>query len=86
MKNKIKDLFDVVKYKRKFNKLQNNYTSILENKLKDKEMIIELQNNIIAAKEKNEILEKQLDTYKKKYGIMDDKSSNASNSRKKESE
>lgn len=86
MKNKIKDLFDVVKYKRKFNKLQNNYTSILENKLKDKETIIELQNNIIAAKEKNEILEKQLDTYKKKYGIMDDKSSNASNSRKKESE
>lgn len=64
MKNKIKDLFNATKYRRKLNKMKNNYSEALESKLKDKEMIIELQNNLLAAKDKINEQKEELDTYK----------------------
>ena len=54
--NKIKDLFNGIKYKRKYNKIKNNYIEALESKIRDKEKIIELQNNLLAAKDKIEEL------------------------------
>lgn len=71
MKNKIQDLFNVAKYKRKYNKVSNSYTSLLESRIKDKEEKEELYKNILAAKDKIESLTNQLDCYKQKYGILE---------------
>lgn len=60
MKNKIKDLFNATKYKRKLNKMKNNYEEALESKVKDKETIIELQNQVIRLQEENDIYQKEL--------------------------
>ena len=53
MKKKIKDLFNTIKYKKKANKFENNYKSVLEeiNPLKDE--IIALQRDKIALLESN---------------------------------
>lgn len=67
MKREIKDLFNVVKYKRKFNTYKVKYESTLEDKLKDKETIENLQRDLLAAKDKIIILqEKKLNSFKKK--------------------
>lgn len=65
MKRKIKDLFNTIKYKRKANKFENNYKSVLEeiNPLKDK--IIALQEDKIALLEKYNATKKELKEYKK---------------------
>lgn len=65
MKNKIKDLLSVIKYKRKANKFENNYKSVLEeiNPLKDE--IIALQKDKIALLEKYNVTKKELQEYKK---------------------
>lgn len=67
MKNKIKDLFNATKYKRKLNKMKNNYDEALESKLKDKEKIEYLQDQLLAAKDKILKLELELDYFKRKY-------------------
>lgn len=63
----IKNIFNTMKYKRKFNTYKTKYDSILEEKLKDKEEIISLQRTVIAAKDKIDSLEEQLDYFKRKY-------------------
>ena len=65
MKNRIKDLFNTIKYKRKYNRIENNYKSLLEeiNPLKDE--IIALQRDKIALLESNILLKKELKDFKK---------------------
>ena len=62
---KIKDLFNTIKYKKKANKFENNYKSVLEeiNPLKDE--IIALQRDKIALLESNILLKKELKELKK---------------------
>lgn len=66
MKKKITDLFNTIKYKKKANKFENNYKSVLEeiNPLKDE--IIALQRDKIALLESNILLKKELKELKKK--------------------
>lgn len=66
MKKKITDLFNTIKYKKKANKFENNYKSLLEeiNPLKDE--IISLQSDKIALLESNILLKKELKELKKK--------------------
>ena len=66
MKKKITDLFNTIKYKKKANKFENNYKSVLEeiNPLKDE--IISLQSDKIALLESNILLKKELKELKKK--------------------
>lgn len=66
MKNKIKDLFNVKKYKIKFNKAENNYRATLEiiDPLKDE--IISLQRDKIALLERYNATSKELKELKKK--------------------
>ena len=66
MKKKITDLFNTIKYKKKANKFENNYKSVLEeiNPLKDE--IIALQSDKIALLESNILLKKELKELKKK--------------------
>ena len=66
MGKKIKDFINATKYKRKYNKIKNNYLEALENKMKDKEKIIDLQNNLLAAKDKITELKAELEQYKRK--------------------
>ena len=65
MKKKITDLFNTIKYKKKANKFENNYKSVLEeiNPLKDE--IIALQRDKIALLESNILLKKELKEFKK---------------------
>lgn len=65
MKNRIKDLFNTIKYKRKYNRIENNYKSLLEeiNPLKDE--IIALQRDKIVLLESNILLKKELKEFKK---------------------
>lgn len=63
--NKLKDLLNGMKYKRKFNTYKTKYDEVLENKVKDKEKIIDLQNDLLAAKDKITKLEEELKWYKK---------------------
>ena len=65
MKKKITDLFNAIKYKRRSNKFENNYKSVLEeiNPLKDE--IIALQRDKIALLESNILLKKELMEFKK---------------------
>lgn len=65
MKKKITDLFNTIKYKKKANKFENNYKSLLEeiNPLKDE--IIALQRDKIALLESNILLKKELKEFKK---------------------
>lgn len=65
MKKKITDLFNTIKYKKKANKFENNYKSVLEeiNPLKDE--IISLQRDKIALLESNILLKKELKEFKK---------------------
>ena len=65
MKKKIIDLFNTIKYKRRSNKFENNYKSVLEeiNPLKDE--IIALQRDKIALLESNILLKKELKEFKK---------------------
>lgn len=62
MNKKIKDLFNTIKYKRKANKMENNYKSVLEeiNPLKDE--IIRLQKDKIVLLERcNELNDKLIE-------------------------
>lgn len=52
MRKKIRDLFNVIKYKRKYNKMQNNYKSALEEIDPLKTQIIELQRDKIVLLER----------------------------------
>ena len=65
MKKKITNLFNTIKYKKKANKFENNYKSVLEeiNPLKDE--IIALQRDKIALLESNILLKKELKEFKK---------------------
>ena len=65
MKKKITDLFNTIKYKRKYNRIENNYKSLLEeiNPLKDE--IIALQRDKIVLLENNILLKKELKEFKK---------------------
>lgn len=65
MKKKITDLFNTIKYKKKANKFENNYKSVLEeiNPLKDE--IIALQRDKIVLLESNILLKKELKEFKK---------------------
>lgn len=63
--NKIKDIFNTIKYKRKFNTYKTKYDETLEAKVKDKEKIIELQNDLLAAKDKIESLKEEVKELKK---------------------
>jgi hypothetical protein len=66
MKNKIKDLFNTAKYKRRYNKMENNYKSVLEEIVPLKDEIIELQKDKITLLEKYNITNKELKELKKK--------------------
>lgn len=52
-------VFDLVKCKRQLNKYKLKYQSTLEEKLKDKEKIIELQNNLLGVSKLYEDLKKE---------------------------
>ena len=68
---KIKDLFNAVKYKKKCNKYKIKYESTLEDKIKDKEKIIELQNQVIRLQEENDRYQKELiEEYEKDIEVL----------------
>ena len=65
IKSKIKDLFNTVKYKRKANKMENNYKSALEEIDPLKTQIIELQRDKIALLERYNSTKKELKELKR---------------------
>ena len=72
MKNKIKDFFDVIKYKRKYNTLENKYETTLEKYCKLIEERLEL-----ADKKNNELktinkLREELKRYRNKFGKIEE--------------
>lgn len=67
MKARFKDLFNAMKYKRKMNTYKTKYEEVVDGKIRDKEKIIDLQNNLLAAKDKIKELEEVVDYYKRKY-------------------
>ena len=65
MKNRIKDLFNTIKYKRKYNRIENNYKSLLEEIHPLNDEIIALQRDKIVLLESNILLKKELKEFKK---------------------
>lgn len=65
MKIKVKDLFNTIKYKRKANRMENNYRSALEEIVPLKDEIIQLQKDKIALLEKYNATKKELKELKK---------------------
>lgn len=52
MKEKIKDFFNVVKYKRKANTYKNKYESILPEKIQELDYVKDLQAKVIRLQDK----------------------------------
>lgn len=50
--NKLKDFFNVIKYKRKANTYKNKYESVLPQKLEEQDYVIELQAKVIRLQDK----------------------------------
>lgn len=72
MRNKIKDWFNVIKYKRKYNTLENKYETILEKYCKLLEERLE-----ISDKKNNELktinkLKDELKRYRNKFGKLEE--------------
>lgn len=62
---KLKDLFNTTKYRRRVNKFENNYYSVLEEVNTYKDKIISLQNDKIALLEGYNKLKTELKQLKK---------------------
>lgn len=72
MKNKIKDWFDVIKYKRKYNTLENKYMTILEKYtklLEDKVEVLDKKNNYITTINS---LKDELKEYRNRFGKLEE--------------
>lgn len=59
MKNKVRIFVDALSYKRKANTYKTKYDSVLEFKLRDKEKIEKLQDELLSAREKITKLEEE---------------------------